>query len=171
MDYSEIFEDDSDDRTTTFSLIAGESTDKGCTKHLGIIARYFDSERIRDSFLALIPMKDAKADDIYGKIIKFFTTHNIPYKKNLIGFASDGVNVLAGQNNSVMTSFSLYANYACKKLPREVEDLVRDVYNYISNSPKRTAFYQEFQKFTEIPVHKILHLAQTRWLSLPKQHK
>lgn len=32
-------------RATTFSLIADESTDKGCTKHLGIIARYFDSER------------------------------------------------------------------------------------------------------------------------------
>jgi len=32
-------------RKTTFSLIADESTDKGCTKHLGLIARYFDGER------------------------------------------------------------------------------------------------------------------------------
>lgn len=106
-------------------------------------------------------MKDAKADDIHGKIIKFFITYDIPYKENLIGFASDGVNVMAGQNNSVMTrlkaenksiffikcichSFSLCANYVCKKLPRGVEDLARDVYNYISSSSKRTAFYQKF---------------------------
>lgn len=106
-------------------------------------------------------MKDAKADDIHGKIIKFFKTYNIPYKENLIGFASDGANVMAGQNNSVMTrlkaenksiffmkcicySFNLCANYACKKLPRWMEDLARDVHNYIAGSPKRTDFYQEF---------------------------
>lgn len=128
-------------------------------------------------------MKDAKADDIHGKIIKFFKTYNIPYKKNLIGFASDGANVMAGQNNSVMTklkaenksiflmkcichSFNLCTNYACKKLSRWVEDLARDVHNYIAGSPKRTAFYQEFQKFTETAVHKILYPVQTRWLSL-----
>lgn len=55
----------------------------------------------------------------------------IPYKENLIGLASDGANVMAGQNNSVMTrlkaenksiflmkcichSFNLCANYAFK---------------------------------------------------------
>lgn len=27
--------------------------------------------------------------------------HNIPYKKNLVGFASDGANVMFGANNSV----------------------------------------------------------------------
>lgn len=128
-------------------------------------------------------MKDAKADDIYKKIIKFFKTYDIPYEKNLIGFASDGANVMAGQNNSVMTrlkaenksiflmkcichSFNLCANYACKKLLRWVEDLARDVHNYIAGSPKRTNLYQEFQKFTEIAVHKILHPVQTKWLSL-----
>jgi len=73
-------------------------------------------------------MKDAKADNIHEKMIKFFQIHNIPYKENLIGFASDGANVMAGQNNSVMTrlkaenksiffikcichSFLVYANY------------------------------------------------------------
>lgn len=63
-------------------------------------------------------------------------------------------------------SFNLCANYACKKLPRWVEDLARDVHNYIAGSPKRTDFYQEFQKFTKTAVHKILHPVQTRWLSL-----
>lgn len=128
-------------------------------------------------------MKNAKADDIHGKIINFFKTYNIPYKENLIGFASDGTSVMAGQNNSVMTrlkaenkfiflmkcichSFNLCANYACKKLPRWVEDLARDVHNYIAGSPKRTAFYQEFQKFTETVAHKFLRPVQTRWLSL-----
>jgi len=128
-------------------------------------------------------MKDAKADDIHGKMIKFFQIHNISYKENLIGFASDGANVMAGQNNSVMTklkvenkfiflikctchSFNLCASYACKKLPRWVEDLARDVHNYIAGSPKRTAFYNKFQKFTKTAVHKILHPIQTRWLSL-----
>jgi len=124
-------------------------------------------------------LKNAKVHDIHGKIIKFFKTYNIQGE----GFASDRANVMASQNNSVMTrlkaenksiflikricyNFSLCANYACKKLPRWVKDLTRDVHNYIVDNYKRTAFYEEFQKFTKTAVHKILHSVQTRWLSL-----
>jgi len=52
------------------------------------------------------------------------------------------------------------------KLPKYVEDVARDVYNYISNNPKRLCEYKEFQQFLNIKPHKLLHPAQTRWLSL-----
>lgn len=63
-------------------------------------------------------------------------------------------------------SFALCASYACTKLPREPEGLIRDVYNYISTSPKRTGLLKEFQEFLALKPHKILHPCQTRWLSL-----
>ncbi|KAK9872731.1 hypothetical protein WA026_019512 [Henosepilachna vigintioctopunctata] len=72
----------------------------------------------------------------------------------MIGFAADGANTMFGSNHSLSTlfaneiphlfmmkcichSFHLCASYACKTLPRGVEDFARDVYNYIQNSPKR----------------------------------
>lgn len=90
---------------------------------------------------------------------------------------------MAGGKNSVMTkfkaaiphlflfkcichSFHLCASNACKKLPKGIEDLVRDIYNYIGNSPKRVETLKEFQKFTQTKIKKILHPSQTRWLSL-----
>ncbi|KAG0420405.1 hypothetical protein HPB47_003508 [Ixodes persulcatus] len=95
----------------------------------------------------------------------------------------DGASVMMGKNNSVMTllkkdipdifvltcvchSFHLCASYACAKLPRVIEDIVRDVYNYISLSPKRVDVFQKFQRLLELKPHKLLRPTQTRWLSL-----
>lgn len=101
----------------------------------------------------------------------------------MIGYASVGANNMMGSHNSLATklrndipnifvfkcichSFHLCASYSCMKLPKYVEDVARDVYNYISNNPKRLCEYKEFQQFLNIKPHKLLHPAQTRWLSL-----
>lgn len=100
----------------------------------------------------------------------------------MIGFAADGANVMMGVNNSLSTllkqdipnlfvmkcichSFHLCASYDCKKLPRSVEDLARDIHNYFL-SPKQSMAFKEFQEFADVKPHKILHPSQTRWLSL-----
>ncbi|CAH1106949.1 unnamed protein product [Psylliodes chrysocephalus] len=141
-------------RNSKCSLIIDESTDRSCTKHLALICRYFQNGKIFDGFLRLIPIRYARAEDIYN-ITTYFQEKNVPYKTNLVGFASDGANVMTGKYNSVMSrmkeevpdiflkrcichSFHLCASAACEKLPRTVEDVARDIYNYISNSPKTT---------------------------------
>jgi hypothetical protein len=63
-------------------------------------------------------------------------------------------------------SFHLSASYACQKIPRSVEDLTRNIYNYFSSNPKRISEFKHFQNFCEVKIHKILHLSQTRWLSV-----
>nr|CAI5821041.1 unnamed protein product [Callosobruchus analis]CAI5827271.1 unnamed protein product [Callosobruchus analis] len=63
-------------------------------------------------------------------------------------------------------SFHLSASYACEKLPQEVEQLCRDIYNYFSNSPKRSGELREFQEYLNVSPLKMLHPAATRWLSL-----
>lgn len=52
------------------------------------------------------------------------------------------------------------------KLPRACEDLVRNIYYYFNHSSKRYAQFQEFQGLAEVQLHKLLHPAQTRWLSV-----
>lgn len=166
-----------------FSLIVDESTDRSSIKHLALIVRTAVDFHVEDSFLCIIPVVDGTATALHNACTKYFEEKNIPYKENMVGFAADGTNSMFGQHHSlsklfakdipnlflikcVCHSFHLCASYACKKLPRGVEDFARDVYNYIQNSPKRIGDYKEFQCFVNIKPHKLLHPAQTRWLSL-----
>lgn len=153
-------------------------------KHLCLVVRYVnDDDRVQDHFFCLIKLSGADATTLYNEIVNTFTTYNIPYKSNLIGFASDGANVMMGAHHSLMVllkndvpslyvmkcichSFHLCASYACHKLPRFVEDVTRDIYNYFGSSPKKQIELQDFQKFCNVKIHKILHPSQTRWLSV-----
>ncbi|XP_066585587.1 SCAN domain-containing protein 3-like [Prorops nasuta] len=60
----------------------------------------------------------------------------------------------------------LCANYACKTLPRECEDLGRNIYNFFKLSSKRQHQFKEFHILLDAEVHKMLYSTQTRWLSL-----
>lgn len=170
-------------RTKKFSIIIDESTDISTQKHLCIVVRYVVEDSVKDNFFKLIKVEDAKALSIYNLLIENFTKYEIPYKENLIGFASDGANVMFGAHQSVMKllkndipglfvmkcichSFHLCASNACHKLPMHLEDLARDIHNYFNSSPKRKFEYIEFQNFCNVKIHNLLHPSQTRWLSL-----
>lgn len=105
--------------------------------------------------------------------------NEIPYKENMIGLASDGANSMMGDHNSLSSrlktdipnlfimkcichSFNLCASYACITLPRTVEQLARDVYNYFMSGPKRLSELKEFKDFAKVKPHKLLHPSQTR---------
>ncbi|XP_040078611.1 uncharacterized protein LOC120850229 [Ixodes scapularis] len=170
-------------RNNKFSLMVDESTDGSCCKLLCLVTRVFNGERVVDAFFDLLQIQDATARTLYEHIVKAFTDWRIPCKENMIRFAADGANVMMGTRNSVMTllrqdipklftmkcvchSFHLCASYASEKLPRVVEDQVRDIHNYFHSSPKRQGRLKAFQAFLESEPHKLLHASQTRWLSL-----
>jgi len=102
---------------------------------------------------------------------------------NIIGFCSDGCNVMVGSRNSVASRFShmypgifilkcichsahLCASEACKKIPRSCEDMARNIFNFLHSSAKRQTTLKQFQMFMDLKPKKILHPSQTRWLSL-----
>lgn len=168
-----------------FSLLIDESTDASSIKHLCFVVRYSSKEEktIKDAYFGLLPVVDTTANSLFQCISNAFNELNIPFQKNMIGFAADGASNMMGVNHSVSTllknevpgifimkcichSFALCASYACSKLPRGVEGLAREVYNYFQNSAKRCDVLREFQAFVNVKPHKILHPAQTRWLSL-----
>lgn len=101
----------------------------------------------------------------------------------MLGFVADNASVMMGEFNGVQArfktdipdlfvlgctchSFNLCANAACMKLPKAVEDLSRDVYNFFSHSAKRKEEFKEFQSFAGVEPHKLLRPCQMRWLSL-----
>lgn len=172
-------------KTQFFSIMIDESTDHSSIKHLAIVIRMFDFKKftVRDEFAALLKVADGTAQGIHSVLLEFFNNNNIPFKKNMVGFASDGASVMFGVNRSVKTlleidspglfvikctchSLALIASYACEKVPNKVEQLVRDVYTYLKYSFKRQSAFNEFQMFVEAKPHKLLQPCQTRWLSL-----
>lgn len=169
-------------QTTKFSLIVDETTDVSTKKCLVLVARYFDPAfGIQDKFLALLEVVKGDAQSIYSLIKEFFASCNIPLK-NLIGLATDGENLMAGQFGGLKTLFcneldlfyikctchSLHhcSSYACKHLPKSIETLCRNIYSFLSRSPKRVNELKEFQEYCAVKPHKILGVCQTRWLSL-----
>lgn len=58
------------------------------------------------------------------------------------------------------------ASEACKQLPRALEDMARNIFNFLKSSSKRQAELKQFQMFLNLKPHKLLHPSQTRWLSL-----
>jgi hypothetical protein len=112
----------------------------------------------------------------------FFTTHKISFK-NVVGFASDGANVMMGCHQSVSVllrkkvpnlfvlkcichSLDLAASKACKKLPTYLEELMIDIFFYLKWSPKRQQAIGKLQALLNLPEHRILKLHKCRWLSL-----
>ncbi|XP_055585459.1 uncharacterized protein LOC129738300 [Uranotaenia lowii] len=170
-----------------FSLIIDESTDISTIKSLVMVVRtylYKNEELIVHDFnYHVIELVEADATTIYNAIVLKFQEDNIPYKNNMIGFGSDGANVMLGGVHSVSALFSkeiqnlfvmkcichsmaLCASYACKTLPYEVEWLCREIFNHFSNSPQRTLKFAELQSLMDLKPLKMLHPAATRWLSL-----
>ncbi|XP_008186645.1 E3 SUMO-protein ligase KIAA1586-like [Acyrthosiphon pisum] len=169
----------------SFSILIDESTDKSSIKTLAIIVRLMDINKfiVRDKFFSLTEIANGTAQGIYDAIKNVFEKHTIPYKTNMVGFASDGANTMFGSHHSVKTllqndipdlfvmkcichSLALCASYASNKLPDSVENLVRDIYTYFKYSFKRQTEFKEFQVFVELKPHKLLQPSQTRWLSL-----
>lgn len=172
-------------KTQYFSILIDESTDKSSIKHLAIVVRILDQEDfiVRDQFACLTEISDASAQSVYDAILNFFQKNSVPYKNNLIGYASDGANTMFGKHHSVKTllekdvedlfvlkcvchSLALCASYACTKLPNDVEQLMREIYTYMKYSFKRQTEFSEFQVFVDTKPHKMLQPSQTRWLSL-----
>lgn len=101
----------------------------------------------------------------------------------MVGFSSDTTNVMVGEYQSIFSHLKndspaiacikcschmihLAASKACLKLPKHVEDLLRNIGSHFNRSYKRQSDFLEFQEFFKTEIHKILSPATTRWLSV-----
>ena len=167
-----------------FSLLMDESTDISVDKQACLVVRMFDeaSGTVNSKFLSMVSVPLADADHLFNAIDNLFEVEAIPYS-NMVGFGSDGASVMLGKNNSVVTRLKnkqpnlfhlhclchvahLCASDACKKLPKCIEQLCRDIITHFNQSAKRQWIYSGFQEFVNVKPHKLLRPAQTRWLSL-----
>ncbi|XP_034938252.1 uncharacterized protein [Chelonus insularis] len=130
-------------KNNKFSILVDESTDISAIKALCIVIRFYDCEasNIVSRFWDLCQVFSdtnlvdaATAEHLFNIVKLSFDEYQIPYS-NIIGFVSDGC------NDGVT---------ACKQLPRQCEDLARDVFNLLSASAKRQFALKEFQEFLDV---------------------
>ena len=101
-----------------------------------------------------------------------------------MSFSSDGASVMLGRNNSIATKLTnknpyLFVSHciahrlalACNSAQKQVafckyiETLIKETYNFFSNSEKRVDTLKQFQSVLDYPILKIKNIFDIRWLS------
>ena len=166
------------------SILCDKATDVSMKKMFCVNVRFIPSNSSEPltKLYRLLPVENGKADGLFESLRAALEEDGISWDR-VVGYASDGENLMQGQNNSFLTrmkevvpdifvlkcfchSFHLVAEHACASLSKTAEQLIHDVYNYFKNAPNRLKSYEEFQAFVQCEPHKILKPCQTRWLSV-----
>lgn len=167
-----------------FSIIIDETTDINTEKILAIAIMYYSTKNMSATtkFLLAVNLEGETSQDVFDALSNGLKKINLNIA-DLLGFAADTTNVIFGTNRSVVSkiqavnphcvfvkcvchSVALAVSYACKELPRNIDQVVKDVYNYFSHSSKRQREFLEFQDFVGSDKHNILRHYEIRWLSL-----
>ncbi|XP_050505697.1 uncharacterized protein LOC126883968 [Diabrotica virgifera virgifera] len=167
-----------------FSLIMDETTDISVKKQCAFTAIFFDenSNSLQTTFFDILENTGGTAVELYSTLKDIIFSKGIPIS-NFVGFSSDTPNVMVGPHNSVFSHLKqefpdivcvkcschmahLATSKACLKLPKHIEDLLRNIGSHFNRSACRRAKFREFQEFFKVDIHKILSPAKTRWLSL-----
>jgi hypothetical protein len=164
-------------------VIIDETTDKGTTKCMAIVIKLFDEKALRvdTRLLNLVPVQGETAADLFELMKTDLAKHDVQITQ-LVGFAADTTNVIFDENNSIASrikeenpnclaikcachSCALAVSHACALLPRNLEQVVKECYNYFALSSKRCNKFKEFQEFTESKQYRMLRFYDIRWLS------
>lgn len=167
-----------------YSLIVDETTDTSTKKSLAVVIRFYHQklQKVKDCFLGLLEVESGDSQSLFNCICELLNKHEIPIN-NMLGFAGDNASVIMGVKSGIVArlkevnkdvmvlgcichSLHLCSSAAALKLPKSIEEFVRNIYNHFSNAPKRIKEFEEFQKFVDMKPHKMLRPCQTRWLSL-----
>ncbi|XP_055527613.1 uncharacterized protein LOC129720192 [Wyeomyia smithii] len=169
---------------TYFSIIVDESTDITSKKVLCVVVRDYDENvgHIRDAFFDLIELDASNASSIKTAIVKRLDQFNIPYKKFMLGIGSDNVAVMVGQRHSVTIllrddcphlvsvpcichSLASCASYASKKLHDHLEQMLKDIYSYLSASPVRLLQFDKIHCMLDFNPIRVPRMHDVRFLS------
>jgi hypothetical protein len=176
-------------KTFPFSIATDGSTDMEATKLYPLVVRYFDFDagKMKTVLLSLKELKGpSTGENIYNLVDEELRRKEIPWK-NVMSFAMDNASVMTGKNKGVAAFIDrdnphvfiagcschlihLAASKGGAKLQEDmnvtVEDALVKIYFYIDKSSKRKEHVETLQIEEGMKSHKILKLAQTRWLSL-----
>lgn len=170
-----------------FSLLIDESNDISVTKLLGIAIRYYSEGKklVVVTFLDLVELRECNADAICHALKDSLKRNGLELQ-NLIALGTDNASVMIGVNSGVYArlkseiphlmlvkcvchSLQLAVSHAATEcLPRHLDFLIRDTYNWFSHSAVRQTRYKELYGLINEgkPPLKLIQMSQTRWMSI-----
>lgn len=170
-----------------YSILIDESNDISFIKYLGILIIYFSikHKKIITTGLGLGELESGNADGIVQCLLKMLSKYKLKIEK-LHGLGTDNASVMTGINNGVHKklldynpniilirclchSLQLAASAATKELPRNLEFLIRETYDWFSKSSLRQVQYKNLYKTINddnLNPLKIVQACATRWLSI-----
>ncbi|XP_045104381.1 uncharacterized protein LOC123499914 [Portunus trituberculatus] len=183
--FSSDLKDDIGDQK--FSLLIDESNDITVTKLLGIAIRFYSrsKKKIVVTFLDLVELPDCDSTGICDALKRSLKNSGLELQK-LTAIGTDNASVMTGVNSGVYAklktevphlilikcvchSLQLAVSHATAQcLPRNLDFLIKETYNWFSHSAIRQARYKEIFSLIndgQAPL-KLIHLSQTRWLSV-----
>lgn len=145
-----------------YSLLLDESNDISVNKLLGIGIIYFSNEhgRTLSSFLTLAKLETCDADGIVNSLKNVLSEKNLNIQ-NLMAIGTDDASVMVGVNNGVYAKLKaeipslILIRYVCHSLqlavshamtdtlPRNLEFLTHETYNWFSKSAMRQLQYSQ----------------------------
>ncbi|CAG9783200.1 unnamed protein product [Diatraea saccharalis] len=131
-----------------YSIVIDESTDVATVKVLAIVIRYFSETEctVKTKFLDLVDLSGETADHLFNALSSKLSELGLDIK-DVLGFAADTTNVMFGQHSGIVAkikevnpkcffikcvchSAALSVSHACKILPRNLEQMIKEVYGY-----------------------------------------
>lgn len=182
-----------------FGILTDEASDISVTEQLITFVQYFDQEsgNVHTSYLScqdiLEKASSANAQTISNLLVDTVQSSGLDIKK-MTGFSSDGAAVMVGKKGGVAALLRskspalINVHCICHKLAlsctdsnesikyiKEVELILRQLWSYFENSPKRMASYLKLQvQFKSMDLSKgasktvasrLKKACRTRWLS------
>lgn len=161
--YEEMMIEDLKSGSSKFSIIIDESTDVSTKKVLAIAFKYYSKNDMRSKtkLLSIVDIEGETSQDLLNALDSVFEERELKWG-DMIGFAADTTNVMFGEHSGIVAkmkelnphcvyvkcvchSMALAVSHSCKLLPRKLEQFVKEVYNYFSQSSKRQREFIEFQ--------------------------
>ena len=171
-------------KTSFLGLMVDESVDISIHKNLIIYVKLLVDGEVKIVFGDNVSVTDGRAETILNATVKFMDDFGIEMKQ-LVGFASDGANVMTGRVSGVATRLkainpnivtihcaahrlalaAFHGASACEQL-LDFQRTVTQVYTYFEYSAVRYERMRQLQEVLNVHVKKFKKPTSVRWLSL-----
>lgn len=175
--------DELTEKTACLGLMVDESVDISVHKTLIIYLKLLVNGKPKIVFGDNISVKDGKSETILKAIVKFMDDRGIEFTK-LVGFASDGANVMTGKKKGVAARLkqinpnivtihcaahrlalaAFHAAKSCDSL-MDFQRTITQIYNFFEYSAVRYERVRELQAALKVETKKFKKPTSVRWLS------
>lgn len=165
-----------------FTIMCDETKDRSRKEQMAVLVRYYLNGKIMERALGTFCMEDVSAEGLFTCIINLFEKLGVDIQ-NCVAQCYDGASVMSGCDNGVQSKIKNLVHHAiyvhCHahrlnlilvKAVKNIQvvfeffEIVKELYNFISNSNTRHVLFLKAQKELNQKELSLERSCETRWL-------